>query len=92
MAGLNCWEYKHCGRQPGGAKVGDLGVCPASLDRSSQGTNGGNNGGRFCWYVAGTFCGGTVQGSFAQKKASCMSCEFYKVVRVDEGASFVLTR
>ncbi len=28
----NCWEVKNCGRQPGGAKVGELGACPAAMD------------------------------------------------------------
>jgi hypothetical protein len=27
---LNCWEVKKCGREPGGVKVKELGVCPAS--------------------------------------------------------------
>jgi len=27
---LNCWEFKKCGRQPGGPKVAELGVCPAT--------------------------------------------------------------
>ena len=28
----NCWEYKKCGREVGGAKVKDLGVCPAATN------------------------------------------------------------
>lgn len=31
-----------------------------------------------CWRVAGTMCGGKVQGTFAQKLANCMECDFYK--------------
>jgi hypothetical protein len=26
---LNCWEFKKCGREAGGAKAADSGVCPA---------------------------------------------------------------
>lgn len=63
---LNCWEFKKCGREPGGAKAGELGVCPAYPD-----------GGRNCAAVAGTFCGGKVQGSFATKVQSCKKCDFY---------------
>jgi len=68
-SGPNCWDVKNCGRVPGGANVGSLGVCPAYP-----------NHGRACWDIAGTFCGGKVQGSSAKKFASCMACEFYKDV------------
>jgi hypothetical protein len=82
----NCWEYKKCGRNPGGDKANDLGVCPATTDISSDSLNGGKNGGRICWAVAGTFCGDKVQGTFAEKGPSCMSCDFYKKVKEEEGA------
>ena len=36
-----------------------------------------------CWQVAGTFCGGTVQGTFAQKYNSCVECEVYKKATAD---------
>ncbi|MBI4710565.1 MAG: hypothetical protein HY759_05645 [Nitrospirae bacterium] len=88
MAGTkkqNCWEFKKCGREPGGEKVKELGICPASTDATSEGLNEGKNGGRICWALAGTFCGGKVQGSFAQKQVSCMSCDFYKKVKDEEG-------
>lgn len=85
MQRLNCWEIKKCGREPGGAKSGELGVCPASTETSSNGINCGKNGGRLCWSIAGTFCGGKVQGNFAQKQVSCMSCEVFKQVKNDEG-------
>jgi hypothetical protein len=39
-----------------------------------------NDRGRECWLIAGTFCGGVVQGEFAQKLDNCMQCEFYKKV------------
>ena len=84
MGEQNCWEFKDCGREPGGAKVAELGVCPAASDRSANGINSGTNGGRFCWAVTGTFCGGIVQGSFAQKQLSCMNCEFFKLVKQKE--------
>ena len=83
---LNCWDVKVCGRQPGGIKVAEFGVCPAAADESSEGLNGGKKGGRICWAVAGTFCGGKIQGSFAQKELTCMSCDFYKRVKEEEGA------
>lgn len=63
---LNCWEVKNCGRQPGGEKADAYGVCPAYPDN-----------GRRCARVAGTFCGGQMQGIFAVKLRDCLMCEFY---------------
>lgn len=80
----NCWEFKKCGREPGGAKATELGVCPAAGDTSAQGINSGKNGGRICWAITGTLCGGKVQGTFANKQASCLGCEFYTAVRKEE--------
>ncbi len=93
MKKQNCWEFKKCGREPGGEKVGELGVCPAATDVSCNGLNSGDNGGRICWAVTGTFCGGEVQGSFAQKQLSCMACDFFKKVKEEEGlANFMLLK
>jgi hypothetical protein len=64
---MNCWEFKKCGRENGGAKSSELGVCPAWPDHGTD-----------CAYVAGTLCGGKVQGTFASKLSNCMQCEFYK--------------
>lgn len=90
---MNCWEVKNCGRERGGAKVAELGVCPAAIETSTDGLNGGKNGGRICWAVTGTFCGGKVQGSFAEKQLSCMTCDFFKQVKEEEGvAQFMLLR
>ncbi len=89
MAKENCWESKKCGRQSGGAKAAELGVCPAATEAKLDGMNGGKNGGRTCWAVAGTLCGGQVQGTSAEKMVSCYSCEFYKSVLKDEGKDIV---
>lgn len=88
--GQNCWEAKNCGRIPGGAKAAEMGVCPAHGDTKSNGINKGKNAGRYCWAVSGTFCGGKVQGSFADKQLSCMSCDFFKKVKTEEGPGFHL--
>lgn len=81
----NCWEYRSCGREPGGLNAVELGVCPATSDTSFDGINFGKNAGRICWAVAGTFCGGKVQGTFAEKRVSCISCDFFKRVQAEEG-------
>jgi hypothetical protein len=63
---MNCWEFKKCGREVGGAKAVELGVCPAYP-----------NSGTSCARVAGTLCGGQVQGTFAAKLTNCMRCDFF---------------
>ena len=85
MAKENCWEIKKCGRQIGGEKIKELGTCPAAHDLSLNGIHGGRNGGRSCYAVAGTFCGGKVQGSFATKLTNCMQCDVYKLIIKEEG-------
>lgn len=86
---LNCWEYMKCGRGPRGAKAKQLGLCPAARERRLDRVHGGVNSGRACWVVAGTYCGGTVQGSFARKRVSCRRCDFYNKVVQEEGESIV---
>jgi hypothetical protein len=81
----NCWEVKKCGREQGGSRVGEFGVCPAATEIRLSGTNSGVNGGRACWVLAGTLCGGKVQGTFASKVGNCLTCEFYQLVGQEEG-------
>ncbi len=88
---MNCWEFAKCEREPGGAKVNELGVCPAAVETKVNGINGGKNGGRSCWAIAGTLCKGEVQGSFALKFNDCMKCEFYKLVKEEEGTNLCLS-
>jgi len=85
MANQNCWEFKKCGRESGGAKAAELGVCIAASERRLNRVNHGNNGGRACWAIAGTLCGGKIQGTFATKLANCLTCEFYQAVGAEEG-------
>ena len=82
---LNCWEVLMCGREPGGKNAAEFGVCPAAADQSFDGINSGKCGGRICWAVAGTFCGGCAQGTFAEKRPSCLQCDFYQMVQEEEG-------
>ena len=64
----NCWEIKNCGREAGGAKVAELGECVASKEAF----------GHSCWAIAGTLCGGEVQGSVKDKQSNCLVCEVFK--------------
>jgi hypothetical protein len=89
---INCWDFVKCGREFGGEKVAEIGICPASIDLSADGLNDGKNGGRFCWAISGTFCREKMQGFFAKKQLSCKSCNFFKTVKREEGINFRLTK
>lgn len=91
MSKLNCWEFKKCGREAGGAKSNELGVCPATTNADLNGVHGGKNAGRSCWIVAGSMCGGQLQGTFAQKYHNCKICDFYQAVKDEEGSKFELS-
>lgn len=80
MKKINCWEFKKCGREPGGSKVAELGVCPTAQLERADGLHGGAQGGRVCWVIAGTFCHGEVQGTFVAKVKTCINCDFYQTV------------
>lgn len=80
----NCWEFKKCGRQPGGHKVAELGVCPVTTHKDLHSAHSGVNAGRACWVVAGSLCGGKIQGSFAQKLHNCWRCDFMNLVKQEE--------
>ena len=58
-----------CEREKGGAKVPELGECIASKEGL----------GHSCWNIAGTLCGGVVQGTVAQKEENCTACAIYKL-------------
>ncbi|MCI5221266.1 MAG: hypothetical protein D3924_00935 [Candidatus Electrothrix sp. AR4] len=70
---MNCWEYQQCGREKGGLHVPQKGVCPAYPDH-----------GKHCARVAGTLCGGKVQGEFVMKLLTCVNCNFYNSKSYDK--------
>jgi len=88
MEKKNCWEEKNCGREPGGMKVAEMGECPATTDMEHHEYNDGKFAGRYCWRLAGTFCGGKIQGDMAGKIMDCIECDFFKQVKAEEGLIF----
>ncbi len=80
----NCRESKKYGRKPGGKKAAELGICPSTVASDLDGTHGGKNAGRACWVVAGSLCGGKIQGTYAQKLNNCWRCDFMKSVKREE--------
>ena len=89
MNKINCWEFMKCGKQMGG-HLAHQGVCPSATSVKLNGVHGGLLGGRACWVVHGTKCGGETQGTFGDKFKGCTQCAFYKMVTREEGARFVL--
>ncbi|MEW6355673.1 MAG: GAF domain-containing sensor histidine kinase [Planctomycetota bacterium] len=79
----NCWEYKGCGRGPGGGKS-----CSAGSTTACDGINSGRNAGRICWSIAGTLSGAPSDCRFAQGQITCLDCDFYQLVAQEEGGAF----
>lgn len=79
---LNCWEFKKCGREPGGANALQAGTCPAAVEARADGIHSGLNGGRCCWAVTAAL---RQQGlCLEQAGGRCDSCDFYRLVRSEE--------
>jgi hypothetical protein len=87
IARKNCWEFKNCGRQPNGPRAEELGVCPVTTNTDLNGAHGGRYGGRACWAIAGSLCGGKIQGTYAQKLNNCWRCDFFNTVKREEEPS-----
>jgi len=71
----NCWEFKKCGREPGGSMAERLGVCLTAIAAFANGLNGGTNGGRICW---------AINGKFNEEGYSCMNCDFFHLLEGEE--------
>ncbi|MGO8879820.1 MAG: nickel-binding protein [Desulfomonilaceae bacterium] len=85
----NCWEVMNCGRQTGGHRVDEMGVCPVAADLSHHGKNRGSFAGRYCWKVIGTLCGDKAQTEYAVKMRDCAKCKFFHQVKSEEGSQIV---
>ena len=80
-----------CGREPGGIRVEEFGLCPSAMDVRFNGIHGGRNAGRACWVTAGSVNKRDIQGLFARKSRNCGTCDFYKMVRAEEGEQLLPT-
>ena len=91
MKKINCWEFTNCGREKKSKDPNNpVPRCPAVTETSANGINGGENAGRICWAIAGTFCGDKVQGHLARDIPTCMLCDFFKKIKKEEGRHFKL--
>jgi len=82
---MNCWEFMKCGREIGGEKAEELGVCAAAVYPHADGINRGVNGGRICWAIVGSYSCYVGKSSLTGKKLLCYDCEFHKKVLAEEG-------
>jgi len=58
---------------------------------SSNGINSGKNAGRICWLIAHTMCKGEGETTFEEMIKICGECDFYKLVKEEEGKGLVLS-
>jgi hypothetical protein len=58
---------------------------------ASNGINSGKNAGRICWLVAHTMRKGETETTFAEMIKTCAECDFYKLVKKEEGKELVLS-
>ncbi|MCI5160775.1 MAG: hypothetical protein D3917_01870 [Candidatus Electrothrix sp. AX5] len=79
---INCWEFKECGREPGGINVSARGICPVTVEHDLNGIHDGKNGGRCCWIFS---CGAEELKNFEKKIAGCSKCDFYNSAKASEG-------
>ncbi|MEJ2695138.1 MAG: hypothetical protein P8013_00670 [Candidatus Sulfobium sp.] len=80
----NCWEFKRCGQGERRYR-GNLVKCPVPEMTSSDGINGGKNAGRICWLIAHTMCKGEAEATLEEMIETCSKCDFYKMVKEEEG-------
>ncbi|HUI68364.1 MAG TPA: hypothetical protein VL087_09160 [Nitrospirota bacterium] len=58
-----------------------LGIFPAATNSELNGAHGGTTACRACWVVAGSLCGGKIQGTYAKKLLNCLWCDFMNAVK-----------
>jgi hypothetical protein len=66
-----------------------LGVCLAVLDEKHNAINGGQNGGRYCWSGMDNISKAKPKYCIDKKVKTCLQCHFYRLVKAQEGDSFV---
>ncbi|MFH1688368.1 MAG: two-CW domain-containing protein [bacterium] len=81
---LNCWQYRNCGREPGGLLADSLGQCPVATTLKFDGMNDGVAAGRACWMVADSCCRRKQR---AGRGDGCHACEFYRRVLYEQEES-----
>ncbi len=88
----DCWEFFQCGREIGGEKVEELGICPAVTASERDGNCSDKNGDRGCAFISGNFCNGVNQGSLKDEEINCIQCVFFRMVSLNDGIASISSR
>lgn len=87
---INCWEVMKCGKTGLGIRGRFQEICPARLEARLDGIHGGRNGGRACWVIENTLCGGKRPETTEVKRAGCASCKFFLQVHAEERRDLIV--
>ena len=85
---MNCWDFRKCGREPGGERAQEHGVCPTALFEAADGYLGGRMGGKACAFLIGTFCCNLVPGTEPGRLKDCPACDFFNHLKDRHGREF----
>ena len=85
---MNCWEFKKCGREPGGKNSQRLGTCRASIENKFNGVNHGVNAGRYCWKVKISEENNNESDKTLSAIMNCIECDFFIKVKAEEKNKF----
>ena len=78
---LGVQKMRAAARRPSSARPRGL---SRRNEREADGRTGGTSAGRARWVVAGSLCGGRIQGTYAQKLNNCWKCDFMNAVKKEE--------
>ena len=81
---MNCWEFKQCGREPGGRNVEKYGRCSVPVSVEHNGMNNGKNGGRSCWILREAACEKIMRACRVDEIKECRQCRFHIHVKKSE--------
>lgn len=78
MQTLFCWEFKKCGREHGGARVAELGVCPVANFIKLANSVHGQSAVRACWAAKAPKPGTEDDIESSDRISNCVNCEYYR--------------
>ncbi|XCN75156.1 MAG: two-CW domain-containing protein [Candidatus Electrothrix aestuarii] len=81
---MNCWEFKQCGREPGGSNIEKYGSCSVPVSVEHNGINNGKNGGRSCWILREAACEKIMRACRVDEIKECRQCRFHIHVKKSE--------
>jgi len=84
----NCWQFKKCGREPGGKDALQSGICPVALETEADGLHNGENGGRCCWVLTDSACQENPHDLCLETIRKCRECDFYLFIEKSEKLLF----